>query len=169
MTAAVFAHRTQESPSGVVATVTLQVLLGGEVRDPGAAVREWLDHLITTAPTTRVVPRPGSGLGPDGVLVDVAAHSVSSDGRQVDLCRREFELLLFLARHPRQVFTRGQLLAAVWAADSYTGKRTVDVHVNRLRNKLGRDQELITTVHGVGYRLADGARVIVLTLTPAGS
>lgn len=174
-------HRSDEPP-GVVATVTVQVLLGdGDVQDPIAALRAWLDQLAqayevtvprlrlvtTTAPTLDVQRTSGDrGLG--GVLVDDAAHSVSSDGERVDLCRREYELLLFLAEHPRQVFTRGQLLAAVWA-DSFTGPRTVDVHVNRLRTKLGRRDELITTVRGIGYRLADDARVAVQRGAPVGS
>lgn len=165
--------RQPDYQTGIVATVTVQVLLRDEIRDPATAVRAVMEYLATagtvTIPPLRLVTatapeyevRPAV-TDPDShhITVDVAARSVSSDGVQVELCRREFELLLFLAEHPRQVFTRRQLLTAVWT-DSYTGERTIDVHVNRLRNKLGRQEDLITTVRGVGYRLADHAPLIV--------
>lgn len=77
------------------------------------------------------------------------------------LCRREFDLLRYLAEHPGQVFTRGQLLGAVWD-DVFTGPRTVDVHIRRLRQKLGTRRPLITTVRGVGYRLATGAPIALV-------
>jgi len=69
--------------------------------------------------------------------------------------------LLFLAEHPGQVFTRGQLLNAVWG-DTFTGPRTVDVHIRRLRHKLGTRRPLITAVRGIGYRLATAAPVAVV-------
>jgi DNA-binding response OmpR family regulator len=75
------------------------------------------------------------------------------------LSRLEYDLLLFLARHPRQVFSRSQLLTQIWG-HTHTTARTVDVHVSRLRTKLG-SQDLITTVYGLGYRLADEAAVSV--------
>jgi two-component system, OmpR family, response regulator MtrA len=170
-----------QAPS-VVATLTVQVLLGdGDGQDPAAALRSWLEQLadacavtvprlrlVTTTTPTPDVQRLDADPGLGGVLVNVATHSVRSYGRPVELCRREYELLLFLAEHPRQVFTRGQLLAAVWA-DSFTGPRTVDVHVNRLRTKLGGPTELITTVRGVGYRLADDADVVIHRAITAGS
>ena len=81
------------------------------------------------------------------------------DGWPLRLSRLEYDLLLFLARHPRQVFGRSQLLARVWGHTHATA-RTVDVHVSRLRTKLG-DQNLITTVYGLGYRLADDAAIVV--------
>ncbi|MCA2217696.1 winged helix-turn-helix domain-containing protein [Jidongwangia harbinensis] len=80
-------------------------------------------------------------------------------GRLLDLSRLEFDLLMFFATHPRQVFTRSQLLAQVWG-HVHTGARTVDVHISRLRTKLG-EPELITTVYGVGYRLSDDAPIAV--------
>ncbi len=71
----------------------------------------------------------------------------------LDLTFKEFELLKYLAQHPGRVFTRDQLLAEVWGYDYYGGSRTVDVHVRRLRAKLGADHEaLIGTVRNVGYR-----------------
>ena len=74
-------------------------------------------------------------------------------GRSLDLTFKEFELLKFLAQHPGRVFTRAQLLQEVWGYDYFGGTRTVDVHVRRLRAKLGAENEsLIGTVRNVGYR-----------------
>ena len=74
-------------------------------------------------------------------------------GRLLDLTYKEFELLKYLAQHPGRVFTRSQLLQEVWGYDYFGGTRTVDVHVRRLRAKLGTDYEvLIGTVRNVGYR-----------------
>ena len=71
----------------------------------------------------------------------------------LDLTFKEFELLKFLAQHPGRVFTRAQLLQEVWGYDYFGGTRTVDVHVRRLRAKLGPEHEtLIGTVRNVGYR-----------------
>ncbi len=74
-------------------------------------------------------------------------------GRTLDLTFKEFELLKFLAQHPGRVFTRAVLLQEVWGYDYFGGTRTVDVHVRRLRAKLGPEHEaLIGTVRNVGYR-----------------
>ena len=74
-------------------------------------------------------------------------------GRSLDLTYKEFELLKYLAQHPGRVFTRAQLLQEVWGYDYFGGTRTVDVHVRRLRAKLGTEHEaLIGTVRNVGYR-----------------
>ena len=97
---------------------------------------------------------------PGVVVVDPKPRAAFRDGRLLDLSRLEYDLLLFFAEHPRQVFTRGQLLARVWG-HVHTGARTVDVHISRLRTKLA-DHELITTVYGIGYRLADAAPVRVV-------
>ena len=75
-------------------------------------------------------------------------------GRVLDLTYKEFELLKYLSQHPGRVFTRQQLLQEVWGYDYFGGTRTVDVHVRRLRAKLGSEYEaLIGTVRNVGYRL----------------
>jgi DNA-binding response OmpR family regulator len=89
-----------------------------------------------------------------------ASRQVMLNGELLPLTRLEFDLLLFLAENPRRVFSRTQLLSAVWGYE-HTGERTVDVHVRRLRVKLGGSVPLITTVYGVGYRLSDEARVVV--------
>jgi DNA-binding response OmpR family regulator len=87
------------------------------------------------------------------------ARIVLRGAEELDLTRLEFDLLLFLAEHPLQVFRRSQLLSMVWG-HSYAGTRTVDVHVRRLRAKAG--SSIITTVRGVGYRLDDPALVEVV-------
>ncbi len=87
-----------------------------------------------------------------GITVDEASYSARLQGSPLNLTYKEFELLKFLVQHPGRVFTRAQLLSEVWGYDYYGGTRTVDVHIRRLRSKLGPDHEqLITTVRNVGY------------------
>ncbi len=87
------------------------------------------------------------------VVVDETTYTAKLGGRVLDLTFKEFELLKYLAQHPGRVFTRDQLLQEVWGYDYFGGTRTVDVHVRRLRAKLGTDNEaLIGTVRNVGYR-----------------
>ena len=87
------------------------------------------------------------------LVIDESAYSVKLRGHLLDLTYKEFELLKYLAQHPGRVFTRAQLLQDVWGYDYYGGTRTVDVHVRRLRAKLGPEHEnLIGTVRNVGYR-----------------
>ena len=87
------------------------------------------------------------------LVIDEAAYSARVGGRILDLTFKEFELLRFLAQRPARVFSRAQLLQEVWGYDYYGGTRTVDVHVRRLRAKLGPEYEnLIGTVRNVGYR-----------------
>jgi DNA-binding response OmpR family regulator len=88
-----------------------------------------------------------------GVVIDEASYTAKVHGEPLNLTYKEFELLKYLAQHPGRVFTRDQLLHEVWGYDYYGGTRTVDVHVRRLRAKLGADHEqLIGTVRNVGYR-----------------
>jgi DNA-binding response OmpR family regulator len=88
-----------------------------------------------------------------GVVIDEASYTARVGGEPLNLTYKEFELLKYLAQHPGRVFTRDQLLHEVWGYDYYGGTRTVDVHVRRLRAKLGPDHEgLIGTVRNVGYR-----------------
>ncbi|GGU44436.1 response regulator transcription factor [Nocardioides albus] len=87
------------------------------------------------------------------VVVDDATYTAKIGGRPLDLTFKEFELLKYLAQHPGRVFSRQQLLQEVWGYDYFGGTRTVDVHVRRLRAKLGPENEtLIGTVRNVGYR-----------------
>lgn len=88
------------------------------------------------------------------LLIDEGSYTATVRGRVLDLTYKEFELLKYLSQHPGRVFTRQQLLQEVWGYDYFGGTRTVDVHVRRLRAKLGPEHEaLIGTVRNVGYRL----------------
>lgn len=93
-------------------------------------------------------------LGP--IVLDRAAYRVSAEGRALDLTFKEFELLRYLAEHVGRVFTRPDLLREVWGYGYYGGTRTVDVHIRRLRAKLGPGLDgHIETVRGVGYRAVE--------------
>jgi DNA-binding response OmpR family regulator len=93
------------------------------------------------------------------LVVDEVTYSARVRGRALDLTYKEFELLKFLAQHPGRVFTRAQLLQEVWGYDYFGGTRTVDVHVRRLRAKLGPEHDaLIGTVRNVGYRFVPPGR-----------
>lgn len=99
--------------------------------------------------------RDAQPLSFEGLGIDPGARTVTVSGRQVSLTQREFDLLLFLARHPGRVFTRDQLIELVWRFPFYTDSSTVTVHVRRLRAKIEREPDhpqLIQTVWGVGYR-----------------
>jgi DNA-binding response OmpR family regulator len=85
--------------------------------------------------------------------LNLANYQVAIDGRPINFTYMEYELLKFLATHPGRVFTREALLSRVWGYDYYGGERTVDVHIRRLRAKLGQDYGgRIQTVRSVGYR-----------------
>src|SRR5699024_5642452 len=89
-----------------------------------------------------------------GIEIDEQSYTAQVHGRSLDLTYTEFELLKFLAQHPGRAFSRQQLLSDVWGYDFFGGTRTVDVHVRRLRAKLGPEHEmLIQTVRNVGYRM----------------
>ncbi|MQA77795.1 MAG: DNA-binding response regulator [Streptosporangiales bacterium] len=94
------------------------------------------------------------GIVRDGDLtIEESTYTAKLRGQALDLTFKEFELLKYLAQHPGRVFTRAQLLQEVWGYDYFGGTRTVDVHVRRLRAKLGSEHEsLIGTVRNVGYR-----------------
>ena len=87
-----------------------------------------------------------------GITIDEQSYAARLHGRPLDLTYKEFQLLHFLATHPSRVFTREQLLSDVWGYDYFGGTRTVDVHVRRLRAKLGEAEHIIGTVRNVGYR-----------------
>ncbi|MGN8026517.1 winged helix-turn-helix transcriptional regulator [Microbacterium sp. 22242] len=87
-----------------------------------------------------------------GLTIDEQSYSAKLHGTPLDLTYKEFQLLHFLATHPSRVFTREQLLSEVWGYDYFGGTRTVDVHVRRLRAKLGDQEHIIGTVRNVGYR-----------------
>lgn len=88
-----------------------------------------------------------------GLLIDEVSYTAKINGRTLDLTFKEFELLRHLNDNPGRVFSREQLLSEVWGYDYFGGTRTVDVHIRRLRAKLGEHESLIGTVRNVGYRL----------------
>ena len=96
----------------------------------------------------------GQVLQTGAVTLDPDRRQATVDGRAVELTATEFDLLAHLMRSPGRVFTRDQLLSAVWGYEAAAGTRTVDVHVSQLRTKLG-DSSPIRTVRGVGYSVAD--------------
>ncbi|MGB7820065.1 MAG: response regulator transcription factor [Ornithinibacter sp.] len=108
--------------------------------------------------TGDAAPEEGGPITAGSLVIDEATYSVRLRGAVLDLTYKEFELLKHLAQHPGRVFTRSQLLQEVWGYDYFGGTRTVDVHVRRLRAKLGTDHEvLIGTVRNVGYRFVPEA------------
>jgi DNA-binding response OmpR family regulator len=86
------------------------------------------------------------------LVIDEASYAAKLSGKTLDLTFKEFELLRFFASNPSRVFTREQLLSEVWGYDYFGGTRTVDVHVRRLRAKLGEHEQMIGTVRNVGYQ-----------------
>ena len=93
------------------------------------------------------------------LVIEEGSYTARVRGRVLDLTFKEFELLKYLTQHPGRVFTRAQLLQEVWGYDYFGGTRTVDVHVRRLRAKLGSEHEaLIGTVRNVGYRFVPPPR-----------
>ncbi|SES37090.1 winged helix-turn-helix domain-containing protein [Actinokineospora terrae] len=118
------------------------------------------DELAVTVdgPVAPVLPLPARKTAPLRVQAD--ARRVLWRDREVVLTRLEFDLLLYLATHPNRVHRRRALMTQVWRT-TYVSERTVDVHVRRLRGKIGGGEQLIRTVRGVGYQLADPAVVAV--------
>ena len=105
-------------------------------------------QLLATNPNSQEI-RSGD------VIIDERTYTAKLKGRVLDLTFKEFELLKYLAQHPGRVFTRSQLLQEIWGYDYFGGTRTVDVHIRRLRSKLGPEFEaIIGTVRNVGYRFA---------------
>jgi DNA-binding response OmpR family regulator len=154
-------------------TTGLRVPLLAVVEESGliAMAADWGldDVLLSTAGPAEVEARlrltvarlAGSANGGTGdqvnageLAIDPHTYSARLKGRTLDLTYKEFELLKFLAQHPGRVFSRDQLLREVWGFDYFGGHRTVDVHVRRLRAKLGSEYEsMIGTVRQVGYKL----------------
>lgn len=86
----------------------------------------------------------------DGVIIDREKYTVTKDGKNIDLRKKEFELLALLAEKPGKVFTRDVILNTVWGNEVVVGDRTIDVHINKLREKVG--ETYIRTIKGVGYK-----------------
>lgn len=93
---------------------------------------------------------PASVIEVDNLKIDRTSYTVTVNGREINLPKKEFELLFFLAQNPNKVFSREDLLHNIWGSDVYVLARTVDVHIRKVREKIGDDY--ITTVKGVGYK-----------------
>lgn len=103
--------------------------------------------------TGTTVDEPANTLKYPNLEISISEYTVEFCGKKLELPPKELELLYFLASHPNKVFTREQLLQKVWEFDFYGDSRTIDVHIKRLREKLGDDQIWhIKTVWGVGYK-----------------
>ncbi|NUT24106.1 MAG: response regulator transcription factor [Hamadaea sp.] len=99
-------------------------------------------------------PEPDRSRAVAGVRLDPVTRTVTASGRELSLTATEFDLLAHLMQRPGRVFTREELLSAVWGYAAHGGTRTVDVHVAQVRAKLGDDASVIRTVRGVGYACA---------------
>jgi DNA-binding response OmpR family regulator len=112
--------------------------------------------VIGRSAIAQLASNPPSGEIRSGeVIIDESSYTAKIKGRVLDLTFKEFELLKYLAQHPGRVFTRSQLLQEIWGYDYFGGTRTVDVHIRRLRSKLGPEFEsIIGTVRNVGYRFS---------------
>jgi DNA-binding response OmpR family regulator len=124
------------------------ILTGASPAEVEARIR-----LALATPLMVGVDEPVESIARGNLVINPVAYTAKLHGRPLDLTYKEFELLRYLAAHPGRVFTRTQLLQEVWGYDYYGGTRTVDVHVRRLRAKLGpENDQLIGTVRNVGYR-----------------
>lgn len=95
---------------------------------------------------------PASIITIDDLTIDRGSYTVTVLGKEINLPKKEFELLYFLAQNPNKVFSREDLLQNIWGSDVYVLARTVDVHIRKVREKIGEDY--IVTVKGVGYKFA---------------
>jgi two-component system, OmpR family, response regulator MtrA len=166
---------TRPAELPVTVTLTIGVTLTGD--RPHRDALDFIDGLnrlaegvgarlsIASAPAPKPpvsLVRPAGPAEP-GEPAEIEMHPgtrvVRRHGAPIALTRVEYDLLAFLVDHPQQVFTRRQLLSQIWGDDG-NSRRTVDVHVSRLRSKLGAD--LVATTRGVGYRLAEHAPIRVI-------
>jgi two-component system, OmpR family, response regulator MtrA len=139
-------------------TDTVDIVLGLESGADDYVVKPFKPKELVArirARVRRVETEPAEQLAIGDVTIDVPAHQVTRDGEQIALTPLEFDLLVALARKPRQVFTREVLLEQVWGYRHAADTRLVNVHVQRLRSKVERDPEhpeVVLTVRGVGYK-----------------
>ena len=117
----------------------------------GASVAECTAR-VKRLMTSQEEPASLDCISVDGLVINLATYQVTINGEPIDFTYLEDALLSFLAKHPGRTFSRDALLQRVWGFDYYGGSRTVDVHVRRIRSKLGPDlAERLETVRGVGY------------------
>jgi DNA-binding response OmpR family regulator len=164
----------EEQPNGSPAVILLTAR--GEESERITGLRRGADDYVVkpfspaeiVARTDAVLRRLASPAGSpanetielDGLVIDAAGRRVELDGQELELTSREFELLHHLASNPGQVFSRDQLMEAVWRSQFFADTSTVTVHVRRLRAKIERDPRVpryVETVRGVGYRFRSPA------------
>ena len=137
---------------------TIDVVLGLESGADDYVVKPFKPKELVArvrARLRRTEPEPAERLAVHDLAIDVPGHRVTREGRPISLTPLEFDLLVALARKPRQVFTRETLLEQVWGYRHAADTRLVNVHVQRLRSKVERDPEhpeVVLTVRGVGYK-----------------
>src|SRR5690606_15715230 len=100
----------------------------------------------------KVADKPEDIIQMGDITIDRTSYTIKRDNKEITLPKKEFELLYFLAQHPNKVFSRDELLQKIWGSDVYVIDRTVDVHIRKVREKIGDD--FIVTVKGVGYKLS---------------
>jgi len=145
--------------------VPLLVAVPGEELASTAAIDEGHELIVLPVDGAELAARIGrarrrvKGIDGDDIVrvgtleVNLATYQVAVDGRPIDFTYMEYELLKFLVTHPNRAFSREALLSRVWGFDYYGGARTVDVHIRRVRSKLGTEHAArIKTVRSVGYR-----------------
>jgi two-component system response regulator MtrA len=139
-------------------TDTVDVVLGLESGADDYIVKPFKPKELVArvrARLRRTEEEPAELLNIADIVIDVPAHKVTREGAQISLTPLEFDLLVALARKPRQVFTREVLLEQVWGYRHAADTRLVNVHVQRLRAKVEKDPEnpeIVLTVRGVGYK-----------------
>lgn len=131
-------------------TITLTVTLSGP--DAEETADRLTQAIAEIEQATERATRP--------VTIDTSSRQIYVDADPIRFTRREFDLLLFLANNAGAAFTRLQLLQAVWGHE-FSGERTVDVHIRRIRAKLRQYGDVIATVHGFGYRLENTEQILV--------
>ncbi len=145
--------------SQLVLTVELATASGDAVAQVTALMDEFSAYLAYRVPGARV-EKSAVAAGPvrsappapiGGLVIDRTTRQVSADGRLIAMAYKEFELLAYLAQHPRRIVSREELIENVWDA-GFASMRTIDTHVRRLRVKLGVHALTLTTVRGKGYR-----------------
>ncbi|WP_394813442.1 winged helix-turn-helix domain-containing protein [Streptomyces johnsoniae] len=143
--------RGADGTDGTDSTVPL---VGYLVLAPAGTQLTQLTELLAAAPAPAPRPAPAEA----GITVDPEERTAAVDGRPLALTYLEFELLAHLVGHPHRVYTREQLVATIWGYGPVGDQRTVDVHVARLRRKLGAaHRERIVTVRRVGYKYVPAA------------
>ncbi|MBB4909625.1 winged helix-turn-helix domain-containing protein [Actinophytocola algeriensis] len=158
-TPTIVVHLNIELPRHPDTLAALSELLHSVAELPGVAVTQ---QAVPELP----YPRSSTADAVDERLRIVPySRTVLRRGRPIPLTRLEFDLLLYLTQRPKRVLPRRTLMAEVWGIDEPLNSRTVDVHIRRLRDKLGPDRPRITTVRGVGYRF-DGPQDVVIESAP---